>query len=205
METLLRKQIYLSYLTLKKMLNFRGYKIIEFASKFEELMYKIINKTYVIYAEKLDENKRCLVCIAPPEKHSFDVALFREIMKVWESKIQNSCQKDLLILLSEKGLTSYVKKTFVKTPDYTFIIQTWKYEELQINTIEHELIPKFKKLSEEECEILFEKHKTSLDKLPVLRHDDYITRYNNYRSGDVIQFERKLTTVEPYYYYRKVQ
>lgn len=83
-------------------------------------------------------------------------------------------------------------------------IQFFKSSELVFPIIYHDYQPKFRKLNEDEIEELKIKFLiTDITKIPKLSILDPISRYYDYKEGDVIEIERN--EVENYKYYRYVQ
>ena len=70
--------------------------------------------------------------------------------------------------------------------------ELFSIDDLQYNITKHVLQPKFERLSEKEAQDF---KKSYGIKFPVLRKDDPISRFYNYKRGDVIRVKRKTTTL----------
>jgi DNA-directed RNA polymerase subunit H (RpoH/RPB5) len=112
-----------------------------------------------------------------------------------EPKLNVNNVKDMILILNENDLkhgiiiyneviTSTAKKIIDTLQDY--FIETFSMDELKYNITKHRLVPKHVKANEEEYKEL----KKFGPKLPVMLKTDPVTRYYNYKSGDIIRVER---------------
>lgn len=127
--------------------------------------------------------------------------------------------------LSKKGLESLVTEytaqnvstvilvTFEKlNPACKSLLKTCKIpfehfmlEELLFNPSKHELVPKHRILSADECEALLQKLKSTKQNIPVILTTDPMARYYGAVDGDVFEIIRKSETAGISYYYRVVR
>jgi DNA-directed RNA polymerase subunit H (RpoH/RPB5) len=97
-----------------------------------------------------------------------------------ERKIMHS------IIIYVEGVTSFTKKAIKQSSDMEFEI--FAQDDLQYNITKHKLQSKFRKLTQDETEEF--KKKFGI-KIPVLKLDDPISRFYNYKKGDIIEVTRK--------------
>jgi DNA-directed RNA polymerase subunit H (RpoH/RPB5) len=90
------------------------------------------------------------------------------------------------IIIYVEGVTSFTKKAIKQSNDMEFEI--FAQEDLQYNITKHRLQSKFRKFNDEESEEFKKKFGT---KIPILKLDDPISRFYNFKKGDIIEVERK--------------
>lgn len=73
-----------------------------------------------------------------------------------------------------------------------------------INILEHELVPEFKILSEEEKRQVLERFKTTEEKLPKILESDPVVKRLNAKRGDVLEIKRASEVSGHSVYYRIV-
>lgn len=82
-------------------------------------------------------------------------------------------------------------------------IHLFLMKELMYNPMKHELVPKHKKLSEEEVKAFLEETQIkSKNLLPFIQKTDIIARWLGLGAGDVVRITRYTETSGKYYYYR---
>lgn len=150
--------------TVCKMLNNRGYVIVE-------------RNDSKVLAEDFDEN-RVIVILSDEDKLNMNT--IKEILITLEQHEFNHC-----ILIYRENITSSAKKIIETHP--MIQIEMFSIDELQYNVIEHELVPLHERLEEEEAKYIKKKWGT---KLPILNISDVISRYYNYKRGDIIKVTR---------------
>ena len=82
-------------------------------------------------------------------------------------------------------------------------IQFFLTRELMYNPMKHELVPKHKKMTEEEIKKLMEETQLkSKNQLPLIQKQDIIARWLGLYPGDIVKITRYTETSGKYYYYR---
>ena len=89
------------------------------------------------------------------------------------------------IVIYENGVTSFTKKVVEQSSEMEF--ELFSKDDLQYNITKHILQPEFEKLDPEESEEFKKKYGL---KFAVLRKDDPIVKFYNYKRGDVIRVTR---------------
>jgi DNA-directed RNA polymerase subunit H (RpoH/RPB5) len=151
----------------KEMLEQRGYTI----TKEEKMLLEGENKK--------DVSDKIIVFASSNLK--FNVKNIQNyINAMHERKIMHS------IIIYVEGVTSFTKKAIKQSNDMEFEI--FAQDDLQYNITKHKLQSQFRKLSLKESEDF--KKKFGI-KIPVLKLDDPISRFYNYKKGDIIEVTRK--------------
>lgn len=82
-------------------------------------------------------------------------------------------------------------------------IQIFLMRELMYNPMKHKLVPKHKKMTEEEGKELMEKMEIkSKHQLPFIQRQDIIARWLGLQQGDIVRITRYTETSGKYYYHR---
>jgi DNA-directed RNA polymerase subunit H (RpoH/RPB5) len=82
-------------------------------------------------------------------------------------------------------------------------LQIFLMKELMYNPMKHELVPKHKKISEEEVKKLMEDmNLKSKAQLPFIQRQDIIARWLGLQSGEIVRITRYTETSGKYYFYR---
>lgn len=76
--------------------------------------------------------------------------------------------------------------------------------ELQLNLIDHDLVPKHIKLSEEEKEQFMEEYQVSKKQMSKMKSIDPVSRYYNSKAGDIFRIIRPSTSAGVGIHYRMV-
>ena len=106
-----------------------------------------------------------------------------------------------MILVSLLGPTSFTKKEMAENhPD----IEIFLYQDFVVNPVRHSLVPRHTRLTKEEEEDLFRRFGRERNRYPKLPSTDVVSRYYNFRPGDVIGIKRQFGFQEPTIYYRIV-
>lgn len=128
-----------------------------------------------------------------------------DVNKDYMRFVLNILEKDEIndaIIISDDWSKDAKKEVF--NVRFRVNIQIFSKKELYFPIAYHIYQPKFKKLNEQEIENIKLKYNVSdLLKLPKLSLFDPISKYYNYKEGDVIEIDRN--EVEQYKYYRYVQ
>ena len=161
-----------SIVTCKEMLFERGYEVYnEIPISEDETMYKIMakksgyNDILVFFLDKIKFNIKCIGNIFV-ELHKLD---FKHA-----------------IIVYKKSITSQTNKTIEQNQNFEF--ELFNEDDLQINITKHFLQPKFSLLNETETT----KFKAKFGvKIPIMRLNDPIARFYNYKKGNIVQITRK--------------
>jgi len=82
-------------------------------------------------------------------------------------------------------------------------IHIFLMKELMYNPMKHELVPKHKKITEDEIKTLMESLQLkSKTQLPLIQKQDIIARWLGLQQGDVVRITRYTETSGKYYFYR---
>lgn len=134
---------------------------------------------------------------------------FPSELSLRKSTIVNYCQRmekegiGRGIIVAIDHLTPIAKKAFSDfSPRY--ILELFYENELLINIMDHELVPKHIVLTPEEKEKLFEKYALSENVLMRLLSNDPVVRYYGLRRGQVVKIIRNSDTAGRYVCYRLV-
>lgn len=153
----------------KEMLSQRGYSVISE----EKLILEAINES----------NKKIIVFASDNPK--FNVKNIQNYINIMLDKhIMHA------IIIYKDGVTSFTKKAIRQSSDMEFEI--FAEEDLQYNITKHKLQSKFKKLTQKESDIFKKDYGT---KIPILKLDDPISRFYNFRKGDIIEVTRNDNTI----------
>tara|TARA_Y100000389_G_C17469504_1_gene529002 strand:+ start:2940 stop:3569 length:630 start_codon:yes stop_codon:yes gene_type:complete len=128
----------------------------------------------------------------------------KEVYEEIKEKNQDNKNIDLILILKSKPNNSILK--LQKDKQY-FNIQIYWCKQLQFNVTKHELVPLHKRLSEDEGKSILTRYSlTTKNQLPVLLKDDIISKYYNFKSGDVIEItQTKTSQNSEYRFYRCVR
>lgn len=90
-----------------------------------------------------------------------------------------------LIIVKEisKKARQFILNSFTKT-------ELFLEEELMINIIEHDLVPKHEVLTEEQMKTFFPDYECKKKSMPKMLHIDPVARYYNMKPGDVCRISR---------------
>jgi len=113
-------------------------------------------------------------------------------------------EMELMIVVKGKPNNSILK--LQKDKAYSNIQIFW-CKQLQFNVTKHECVPNHRKLTpDESSEILSTYSITNRFQLPILLRDDVISKYYNYKSGDIIEITNTHTSQNSKYkFYRCVR
>ena len=156
--------------TCKDMLLERYQKIDYEIQKIDTINNKKESLQVLTSTDKNENNQIVRVIFFLGEK--IGIKSVREMASVYE--------KDKIILVSPSGGTSFAKKA-AKNIEFFSCMQVCN------NPLNHILVPKHIKLSNEEKEAL----KHDLNFFPKLKKEDAIALFLNFKVGDIIKIERK--------------
>jgi len=175
----------------------------------KEFKYMLSNRTNkdsnidIICNEHQDEPNKVLYIkyiLALKIKPSSIKDVYEEI----KEKNQDNKNIDLILILKSKPNNSILK--LQKDKQYGNIQIYW-CKQLQFNVTKHELVPIHKRLSEEEGNSILSRYSlTTKHQLPVLLKDDIISKYYDFKSGDIIEITQTKTSQNSNYkFYRCVR
>jgi len=126
--------------------------------------------------------------------------IYEEIL----GNLNESDEMELMIVLKGKPNNSILKlqkdKTYVN-------IQIYWCKQLQFNVTKHEYVPTHRRLTNEEsAEIMKTYSITNKYQFPILLRDDIVSKYYNYKQGDIIEITDTQTSQNSKYrFYRCVR
>lgn len=186
----------------------RGFKVDDNYNKvsIKEFKFMINNKDssidIVCYEHNNDPNYMIYIkfILALKIKPSSIKDIYEEI----NEKISDTKKVDIILILKSKPNNSILK--LQKDKSYTNIQIYW-CKQLQFNVTKHELVPVHKKLCEEDSKDVLKRYSlTGKQQLPLLLKDDVISKYYNYKSGDIIEITHTNTSQNrEYTFYRCVR
>ena len=145
-----------------------------------------------------EEGKRCHVYWLDEAK--LGIRGFRSIMDMHESE----ADLHTMIIICECGKTSFAERSISNTA-WRVNISIFKTEELQYNVTKHALVPKHVKCTHAEVLALSDHFKLhNKHSLPYLLQSDPISRYYDFKKGDIIRIERVNAQQELQNYFRLV-
>jgi len=175
----------------------------------KEFKYMLSNRTNkdsnidIICNEHQDEPNKVLYIkyiLALKIKPSSIKDVYEEI----KEKNQDNKNIDLILILKSKPNNSILK---LQRDKQYLNIQIYWCKQLQFNVTKHELVPVHKRLSEDEGNSILTRYSlTAKSQLPVLLRDDIVSKYYNFKSGDVIEItQTKTSQNSEYKFYRCVR
>jgi DNA-directed RNA polymerase subunit H (RpoH/RPB5) len=126
--------------------------------------------------------------------HVYDFKFCKdEIKYVYSKMVVDNC--DSIILVVKPQVTVDVRKALeVMGPDNQIFME----DSLSRNPTKHVLVPKFEKLGDAEKHKIMTQYSVTETQLPAMLIDDPISRYYNYKLGNLIKISRNDGTI----YYR---
>lgn len=104
------------------------------------------------------------------------------------TKLTVEGQYKSFILVAEDA-TSQAKKSIINDMYHVYGVEFFKLSALQMDITQHRYVPTYTRLSEEDKERIQKQYHTPLDKFPLLIHTQPISRYFDFRPGDLIKVE----------------
>lgn len=203
--------LYNSWKTSLELASDRGYVVNDNYNNItsKEFKYMLSNRTNkdsnidIICNEHHDEPNKVLYIkyiLALKIKPSSIKEVYEEI----KEKNQDNKNIDLILILKTKPNNSILK--LQKDKQYCNIQIYW-CKQLQFNVTKHELVPVHRRLSEDEGNSILTRYSlTAKNQLPILLKDDIVSKYYNFKSGDVIEItQTKTSQNSEYKFYRCVR
>jgi len=192
-NTRLYKQIFKSFKTVLQMLKDRGNlwkTTLSQDSTFDEWKGKFkgcIGNSKVAYNCKLvyiqpDGTKGCVYW---PKDYKIGV----EIVKYYISLVTKNEYKAFILVVTD-SVTVQSRKDMDENIKHVYNAEYFYLDRLQINITHHKYVPKHIKLSEEEKNKIVKAYNTPIENFPCILESDPISRYYNFRIGDLIKIER---------------
>lgn len=128
----------------------------------------------------------------------------KDIYEDISTNLNDLDEMELMIVVKGKPNNSILK--LQKDKAYSNIQIFW-CKQLQFNVTKHEFVPNHRKLTpDESSEILAAYSITNRFQLPILLRDDVVSKYYNYKSGDIIEITNTQTSQNSKYkFYRCVR
>lgn len=183
-----------------ELLEIRNEDVVDFKKKIEEID---INR---FYSEVITIPTKNITVIYTLSKESF-----KELwasMKVMDIPSIEKTYKNLkfIIILQEypPSITlQTIQQKDILLQEQKGYIQFFLTKELMYNPMKHELVPKHKKMTEEEIKTFMEEMQVkSKNQLPLIQKQDIIARWLGLYPGDIVKITRYTETSGKYYYYR---
>jgi DNA-directed RNA polymerase I, II, and III subunit RPABC1 len=115
---------------------------------------------------------------------------------------ENECKS--VIFIYKSCITIFARNEFEKLSKDSIAIEIFSEAQLQYNITKHYLVPKHELLSEKNKLEIIGRLRCDLKSLPVITFNDPISRYYNYKRGQLIKITRKSPTNGVYVLYRVV-
>ena len=142
----------------------------------------------------VDQSQPVIVTDAPRTRVFFHTEE-RIAVKYVRALLDDGDDFDRTIIVSLEGPTSFAKKEIQSNAETT--IQFFKYKELSVNITKHVCVPKHERIDHIDF-------KYDVSKCPTLSLTDIVSRYYDYKIGDVIRVHRRFGTTDASEYYRIV-
>lgn len=182
------------YKTLHEMLNDRKYKI-KYNNFTDEEMLNLYN-TENCKVECLSGDRKLLAVIYDSENYQkISLDNIKKIINTHDL-IENKNKITNFILIINTKLTYRGEKEIYQLKNIDSEI--FYFDDLHYNIMNHELQPKFKLLTDKECEKVKNTYKKT--RLPFIKSTDKVTKYFNAKLGDVFEIYRNDGSI----YYRTV-
>ncbi len=159
--------------------------------KFEDDGYKIERSGKELIGTTQDE--KIIVKVVTGEK-SIGVALVRTLIKRGEKEKTTEIH-----IVSDSPLTPQAKKLVVEQE-----IRYLSMQNVLIDLLQHNLVPKHKILPDEEKERLLREIGIKIEQLPKIRRTDPIIKLLRGKPGDIVRIHRPSPTAGTAIYYRLV-
>ena len=188
--------------TIIEMLEDRGYSIPKeyLEINFDTFRHLYTMKNYdIICSHSNNQNKIYVKFIHQIKIKPNSIREF--IDNIYKENLDSNDQ--LIFVLKIKPNNSILK--IPKEKDYKNVEIKW-LSRLQFNITKHELVPSHTLVSDEELNQLRETYNlTNLSQLPKMSKDDPISKYYNYKVGQVCKIERPSKTSSKYIFYRYIR
>ena len=173
------------------MLKVRKYKIPESEVDINGFMEAEEYLTHKIY----DESEKIYIFF--PTMPKVGVTTIRQYIQEME---ENNVPQSIIVV--KETITAFAKQVFVEAKP--LIIDYFKESELQMNILNHVLVPKHEILSDEQKEELLKMYKCKEVQLQKMLSSDPVARFFGARRGQVFKITRTSETSGSYENYRVV-
>jgi DNA-directed RNA polymerase I, II, and III subunit RPABC1 len=148
-----------------EMLQTRGYDIIDTDEN------KILGEN--------DKEERILAIF--PEEPKLNISTIKEIINLLKENEVNHG-----IIIYKENITSSAKKLIESIGDLE--LETFNKKELQYNLTKHQLVPLHERVNNDDAREIIKKFGT---KLPIILKTDAVSRFYNFKQGELIKISRK--------------
>ena len=165
-----------------------------------DFKYMVTEKNIDIYAQN-DDDKAIYI------KFFLNNKIKPSSIKAIIDEIKQECEHsklDLVIVLKHKPNNTFLK---IEKDKSFSNIQLMYLKQLQFNITKHSLVPKHTKCNDDEVNDIMKRFGiSSKTQLPVILKDDPVSRYYNYKAGDVIRITNTNRPMNSnYIFYRYVK
>ena len=183
-----------------ELLELRGEDVSSFKEKIEEI------DTNRFYNEVITVSTKNITVFYTFSKESFkELWSSLKVMDVQNLEKTYTTLKYIIILQEYPPSITLqaIQQKDVLLQEQQGFIQFFLTRELMYNPMKHELVPKHKKMTEEEIKKLMEETQLkSKNQLPLIQKQDIIARWLGLYPGDIVKITRYTETSGKYYYYR---
>jgi DNA-directed RNA polymerase subunit H (RpoH/RPB5) len=183
-----------------ELLELRGEDVSSFKEKIEEI------DTNRFYNEVITVSTKNITVFYTFSKESFkELWSSLKVMDVQNLEKTYTTLKYIIILQEYPPSITLqaIQQKDVLLQEHKGFIQFFLTRELMYNPMKHELVPKHKKMTEEEIKKLMEETQLkSKNQLPLIQKQDIIARWLGLYPGDIVKITRYTETSGKYYYYR---
>lgn len=163
-----------SIVTVKNMLTARGCTFDEEESLDDDVAVCML--TY----ERADETRGCVYWPVCNNLGVSEIAYFTKL---------SMTEKYKSFIIVAHSATSQARKSIVNDLYHVHSLEFFTLSSLQVDITTHKLVPNYTRLTPEESKSVQKKYNTTLDKFPGLIHTNPISRYYDFRPGDLIKVE----------------
>lgn len=195
--------------TILEMLNDRGYDCSSYPIDIDEveIIERFQQDTLDIFVPRREGNYKMYVRFY--KIYSFDVKTFgkKELQQTVDDIRSNYPDDDIhFIILLHQEPTPPAKKALETDIERYKHVEVYQINRFVFNITKHRLVPKHRKMDENEVRELMEKYGCTRGQLPKIFSTDPVSQYYGFRSGDVIEITRyNIPTTGRSMYYRMVK
>ena len=144
-----------------------------------DLKFMINNNTEIICTDDKNTKK---ICIKYLLLMRIKPSVIKDVVEEIKKEL-NNIELEIILVVKTKPNNS-----ILKLPKEISNLQLMWIKQLQFNPTKHSLVPKHIKLNNNDCNSIIKTYNlTSKYQLPILLKDDVISKYYNYKVGDVIK------------------
>lgn len=133
-------------------------------------------------------------------------------IKFFDYKITSTAKGSLISEFIIKNISDYKilivedinNKSEKNIYSYDTAVEIFKFTELQINIVDHELVPTHFVLLPEEAEIFLKEYNAMKKNMPLILTSDPVAKYYNMRHGNICKIIRPSVSAGESFYYRLV-